>query len=57
MSMIERDPGLSVEKGHAAGSAPSEFAINTPTRAAPPTRRTRWPPAESRPAAGWSAAA
>lgn len=31
MSMIERDPEVSVEKGHAAGSAPSEFAINTPT--------------------------
>lgn len=31
MSMIERDPELSHEKGHAAGSAPSEFAITTPT--------------------------
>ena len=31
MSMIERDPERSAEKGHAAGSAPSEFAINTPT--------------------------
>jgi ribose transport system permease protein len=34
MSMIERDPAVTTEKGHAAGSAPSEFAINTPTAAA-----------------------
>jgi ribose transport system permease protein len=33
MSMIERDPSLSAEKGHAASAAPSEFAINTPSDA------------------------
>ena len=31
MSTIGRDPSVTVEKGHAAGEAPSEFAINTPT--------------------------
>jgi ribose transport system permease protein len=36
MSMIERDPAVSTEKGHAAGNAPSEFAINTPTDEAGP---------------------
>jgi ribose transport system permease protein len=34
MSMIDRDPGLSAEKGHAAATAPSEFVINTPTEPA-----------------------
>ncbi len=34
MSTTDRDPGLSAEKGHAAGSAPSEFAITTPTEPA-----------------------
>lgn len=32
--MIDRDPELSAEKGHAASTAPSEFAINTPTQPA-----------------------
>lgn len=31
MSMTERDPAAEAEKGHAAGLAPSEAAISTPT--------------------------
>jgi ribose transport system permease protein len=34
MSMTERDPELSMEKGRASGNAPSEFLINTPTESA-----------------------
>jgi ribose transport system permease protein len=31
MSTLDREPGVTAEKGHAAGGAPSEFAITTPT--------------------------
>jgi ribose transport system permease protein len=31
MSTVDRDPDVTAGKGHAAGSAPSEFAITTPT--------------------------
>lgn len=34
MSQLDRDPGLSAEKGHAAAVAPSEFTITTPTEPA-----------------------
>lgn len=38
MSMTERDPELSAEKGHAAAAAPSEFTITTPTESADSTQ-------------------
>lgn len=41
MSTIDREPGVSVEKGHTAGAAPSEWAITTPSEPDEPAGEAR----------------